>query len=158
MKKKILDFAKEHKFFAAILFVALIFFVMLVVVTIMLFVGHGSNAYGDRLDGIKDVKISDKKLDTIEENLANKEGVEEVKVRLQGKIVYADIYFAGGTNIDAAKEVASSILEEFDEDELDFYDIEVLISEKKTDEKQEGLFNAIGTKHPSKDTITWNKG
>lgn len=157
MKRKIMNFIKEHKAFSVVLGIAIICFIILLVTFLMVFIGHGGSAYGDRLEGIEEVKLSNKKLENINDNLEAEEVVSSSKVRVQGKIVYVTIHFINGTNIEKAKTIATKVLEEFDEDELGFYDFEFLISEETSDDSEGVTFSGAGTKHYSKEEITWNK-
>ena len=128
---------------------------------IMLFsilIGGGNDPYGDRLDGIEKVEISKKKLTNIESSINENDQVKESNVRIQGKIIYVTIDYINGVNLDKAKEIANSVLDEFSDDEKDFYDFEFLLKEETDESNSEyNPFKAAGTKHPSKDSITWTK-
>ncbi len=158
MKEKLKRFAKENKVFAVILGIAVLFILIFIMMLISILIGGGNDPYGDRLDGIEKVEISKKKLTNIESTINENDQVKESNVRIQGKIVYVTIDYINGVNLDKAKEIANSVLDEFSDDEKDFYDFEFLLTEETDASNSEyNPFKAAGTKHPSKDGITWTK-
>lgn len=158
MKEKLKRFAKENKVFAVILGIAVLFILIFIIMLISILIGGGNDPYGDRLDGIEKVEISKKKLTNIESTINENDQVKKSNVRIQGKIVYVTIDYINGVNLDKAKEIANSVLDEFSDDEKDFYDFEFLLTEETDASNSEyNPFKAAGTKHPSKDGITWTK-
>ncbi len=158
MKEKLKKFAKENRVLAVIFGLAALFILIFIIMLFSILIGGGNDPYGDRLDGIEKVEISKKKLTNIESSINDNDQVKESNVRIQGKIIYVTIDYINGVNLDKAKEIANSVLDEFSDDEKDFYDFEFLLKEETDESNSEyNSFKAAGTKHPSKDSITWTK-
>lgn len=156
MKKifdRIKDWALENKGFALILGLAIVFLIIIIIITIQLLVGGSSNKYGNRLDGINKVKIASDTYKGVEEEVKENDGVEEVETRLQGKIVYTTITFSSDVSVDKAKEIASNTLDNYTEEELSFYDFSYFLKWKGEEEDTV----ITGNKHHNKDTIAWVK-
>ena len=86
--KKIGKFLKEHRIFTMLMAIVIVCFVLIMTVLINVFGGFGddSNKYGNRLEGIENVEISQKKQDDFESNIANNEKVKSVDILIQGKM------------------------------------------------------------------------
>ena len=149
--KKILNFIKKKKFLTIIGLFVLIGIILILVVTFNLFISS-NNAYGNRLEGIEEVEITKQDMNKIASSIEEKEEVESASVRLQGKIVYITINYKEGITVDQAKQVASSTLENFDEDEKNFYDIGYFLTSAG-----ENGFNITGNKKAQKEGISYIK-
>ena len=155
MKQKLKKLMKNKKAVVLIALV-LVLLICLILIKSVFFPGHGSK-YGNRLDGIEEVKIEDSRLKELSDTLKEKEEVKNAKVRIQGKIVYVVFEVTSETSIDTAKSIADSTLESFDDDELAFYDFSYLVKWTKVVDEKEEISAIEGTKHHSKNTITWSK-
>ena len=137
--KKIKDWAMKNRGIAVILLLTIIFLIILIVIFTELLIGGSSNKYGSRLDGIADVKITKDTYDGVKEELTDTGLIESVEIRLQGKIV------------DKAKEIASLTLDNYQEDELNFYDFSYFLKWESEEETKV----ITGNKHHNLDEITW---
>ena len=145
-----MEFIKKNKF----TIIAIICFLLLMLIAIEVknvFFPNGSNAiYGDRLDGIKDVKVNTGKItDKVNEN----ESVKEVKVKINGKIINVLITINDEVGLEDAKGIAAPVLEALSKKQKEFYDVEVMI-DKDGDSTQ---FPIIGYKHHSKKDFVFTK-
>ena len=120
--KKIKSWANKNKGFAIIIALGFILFLILLIIFFQMLIGGSSDKYGNRLDGIDKVKISNETFEEVKKEVTDTELVEEVSTRLQGKIVYMTITLKSDTSKDKAKEIASATLDNYSEDELKFYD------------------------------------
>ena len=116
--EKLKKWINKNKGFAIICALAFILFIIMVVIFVRLLVGGSSNKYGNRLDGIDKVKISNEVYESVKEEVKDVEGVNDVSVRLQGKIVYTTIELSDSISADKAKEIAKNTLDNYTEDEL----------------------------------------
>ena len=89
--------------------------------------------------------------------------VENLTIRVQGKIIYTTIYFKEGTKKDKAKEIANNTLKKYSEEIIKDYDFGYFLKEnikevevKEGEEAKKG-FTVAGTKHPEIDKISWTK-
>jgi len=154
MKKffsKVWNLVKRHKLLTFICTIAIILVIIMIVVLFSFFVG-GNDKYGNRLDGIKKVELTEKHKKDIKEVLEESDEVVKVSVRVQGKIIYINIKYKEGVNIDDAKKIAESSVESIDEKKLKFYDLGYFL----TSEGENG-FNITGTKNSKLDNISWIK-
>ena len=152
--KKILDWAKENKGLAVVLLLALVLLIFIIVISVELLVGGSSNKYGTRLDGINSVKINNDTYAGVKEEIKDTDAVEDVSIRLQGKIVYTTIVLKKDVSVDKAKEIAKNTLDNYDEKQLEFYDFSFFLKWKGEEEDK----IITGNKHHNLDTITWVKG
>ncbi len=146
-------YMKEHKIvvFAVILLLILI---GLAFVIKDIFFSNSKNAfYGNRLDGIEEVEITSSQKKDIVEGIKKDSAVKEAKYSLQGKIVNLIITVNDDVGLDTAKALAPKVLENLDEDQKKFYDIQVFIK-KENDVKD---FPIIGYKQNKKSNFVWTK-
>ena len=113
MLVKIKDWMKKNKGFTVIIALAVVLVIILLIIFLSLIKGNSSNKYGNRLDGIEEVKIKKKVYDEVKEEIMATEVVEDVSIRLQGKIVYTTIVLKSDTSADKAKEIASNTLDNY---------------------------------------------
>lgn len=138
-------------------FIIVIFVLMVIVGAYLynlLFASGRSEAYGNRLDGIENVEITKKQYSKVKSKLKENENVIEVSTDLKGKIVNIIITVKDEVSKEDAKNIASSALTEFDEDQLKFYDIQIFV---KKDNKDLNDFPIIGYKQNDKAGLTWTK-
>ena len=151
--EKLKKWINKNRGFAIICALALILFIIMVVIFVRLLVGGSSNKYGNRLDGIDKVKISNEVYESVKEEVKDVEGVNDVSVRLQGKIVYTTIELSDSISADKAKEIAKNTLDNYTEDELKYYDFSFFLKWKG----EESDKVITGNKHYNLEDITWIK-
>ena len=149
--KKIKSWVNKNKGFAIIIALGFILFLILLIIFFQMLIGGSSDKYGNRLDGIDKVKISNETFEEVKKEVTDTELVEDVSTRVQGKIVYMTITLKSDTSKDKAKEIASATLDNYSEDELKFYDFSFFLKWKG----EEGDTVVTGNKHHSLDSITW---
>jgi len=116
--------------------------------------GNGSSKYGDRLDGIENVMITDEKKMNVVNKLKEDKKVLDAKVTVTGKIIYIRIVFNAGTHLDDAKSIAVKSLEEFSDEEMKFYDLNFTLKSDATD-SVDG-FTIMGAKNVNGSNLVWN--
>ena len=137
---------KRHKGLAIIGGLTLILLIVIFAIFSRMIFSTGKGEYGDRLNGITDVKGNT--LESVRTKILENEEVEKASLRIQGKIIYTIMYVKEGTSKDKAKEIASKSILEYSE--------EVVKEAKEDDEKQP--WTMAGTKHPDKEKISWTRG
>lgn len=148
---KLIKWIKKNTGLFVVFLLTIILLIFILVIFIKLIVGNSSNKYGNRLDGIDEVKIDNETYDGVETELTDTGLVEEASVRLQGKIVYTTIVLNGDTGVETAKEIANNTLDNYDEDELKYYDFSFFLKWKG--EEVDKVIT--GNKHHDLDSITW---
>ena len=126
-----MGYIKRHKLATFIILVYIIV-VAFAYFLYKLFIGSsGLPVYGDRLDGIEKVPITEEQIKKIEDDLKAEEFVLKVtKPYLNGKILKVIVTVSDLSGIDPAKALSSKITEALTEDQLNFYDIEYYIKKE----------------------------
>jgi len=148
-----MSFIRKNKFVIIAIGVFLILVIVAFQVFNMFFPAEGTALYGDRLDGIQDVELTDNKLNDISSTLEENEAVKKASVSVQGKIVEVIITAQDDTSLDTAKGLNTIVLDALDEDEEAFYDIQIFV----TKDTEATDFPIIGYKHHAKDSFSWTK-
>lgn len=148
------ELIKNHKKLTIAIGVSLILLLIILVFFSMLLIGGSSNKYGNRLDGIENVKITDDEIDTMEIEMMEKEEINDVNIRIQGKIINVILTFNSDVDSKKAKEVATATLESFSEEQLDFYNVQYFLTRESAGE-EDTPYVITGNKHPLLDEIGW---
>lgn len=130
-----LKFLNKHK-------VGLICIVILVSVIIaallllrsMYLSGTEGTLYGNRLDGIENVKLDTNVLNGITDEIKKSESVKSASHRVEGKLLNITIDVANGTPIETSQTLTAPILNSLSDEEKNFYDIEVMITSTEEEE------------------------
>lgn len=153
--KNLKKFLKEHRIFTMLMAIVVVCIVLIITVLINVFyMGNGSNEYGNRLEGIEEVKISKSKENDFENNVANNDKIKKVDLRVQGKIIYITMQVETGVKLEEAEGIALKSLDNFSEKELSFYDFNFTLKQDATD-NNEG-FIISGAKNKNGTGLVWN--
>ena len=132
---KILSEIKKNKYTT----LAIVGFILLLVLGIVLynflFPNAGSPVYGNRLDGIDEVMVTEKDFDKIEEKLKNEKNIEEIKGYLSGRSIKFIVTVKEGTKAEDAKKIPNLIVEDFSKEQKTYFDYEVFILSSIEEEK-----------------------
>lgn len=148
-----MSFIRKNKFVILAIGIFLIIVVLAFQIVTMFFPTEGKALYGDRLDGIEEVELSDSKLTKMEASLKSDGTVKKANVSVSGKIVEVIITVQDDTSVDTAKALNTKVLDSLSEKEKKFYDIQIFV--KKDNEATD--FPIIGYKHHAKDAFSWTK-
>ena len=91
--KKIKNWANRNKGLAIIIALTIVLLLILLIIFLQMLIGGSSDKYGNRLDGIDKVKISNETFEGVKKEVTDTELTEDVSTRVQGKIVYTTITF-----------------------------------------------------------------
>ena len=153
--KKLKKVWQENSVLFVLLFILIACLIAISVVVVTYFVGDSSSKYGDRLDGIEDYPFDTDMQNEIISKLEENEIVEDVTMRVSGKIIYITIIFAPEITLVEGQSIALASLDYFSEETLSFYDLEYMIEAEATEET-EG-FKIIGAKNVTgTGGIVWN--
>lgn len=148
-----MSFIRKNKFVILAIAVFLILAILAFQLISMFFPKDGKALYGDRLDGIEAVELTDSKLKKVESSLKEDSTVKKAEISVAGKIVEVMITVQDDTSVDTAKGLNTKVLESLSKKEKEFYDIQIFVK-KSTDATN---FPIIGYKHHAKDTFSWTK-
>ena len=149
--EKIIKWIKKNIGLTIVFGLSIVLLIILAVIFIKLLTGGSSDKYGNRTEGIEEVKISNEIYDGVKTELMDTGLVKEVNVRLQGKIVYTTIDLNSDVSADEAKEIASNTLDNYETEMLEFYDFSYFLRW----EGEESTSIITGNKHHNLDTISW---
>lgn len=148
-------FYKENRVFVILMGVALICIAIIVAMLAGYVVKSTTgNKYGNRLDGIGDVRIDDDKQADMEAKVLDMPKVSDVKINLHGKTVNFNIAFQDDTSITEAQAIAPECLKLFEEDYLNYYDIQFIMT--KSSEESIREFPAFGYRKAQSTAISWS--
>ena len=147
------NFIKNNKVAVVTFIICVIFVILVFAVKLTFFPNEGTAIYGDRLDGIEEVEITDKQQEDIIKSLEDKDEVKEVSCDIKGRTLNVLITVNDDVELDPAKALTSSITDNLEEDQTSYYDIQVFISKDNDDTR----FPIIGYKHQNKDEFSWTK-
>lgn len=147
------NFIKNNKVTVVAFIICVIFVILVFAIKLTFFPNEGTAIYGDRLDGIEEVEITDDEQDKIISSLEGKDEVKKVETDIKGRTLNVLITVNDDVELDPAKALTSSITDTLDKEQLGFYDIQVFISKDNDDAR----FPIIGYKHQDKDEFSWTK-
>ncbi len=148
-----MDFIKKNKFTIIAITCFLVLVLILVQVKNTFFPNMGKAIYGNRLEGIEGVEISDKELSTLKDTLKKNESIRKVSAMVSGKLINIIITVNDDLGLEQAKALAGDAYKEFTNDEQKFYDFQVFI-QKDNDAAD---FPIIGYKHHNRESFVWTK-
>ena len=156
-----MNIIKRHKGLAIVGGLTLILIIVMFAIFARMIFSNGDSEYGERLKGL--TKLDQNIPEEIIEETKKLEEVDNLTIRVQGKIIYTTIYFKEGTKKDKAKEIANNTLKKYNEEIMKDYDFGYLlkenvkeVEEKEGEESKKG-FAIAGTKHPESEKISWTK-
>lgn len=147
------NFIKNNKVTVVAFIICVIFVVLVFAVKLTFFPNEGTAIYGDRLDGIEKVEITDKQQKDIIKSLEDKDEVKSADTDIKGRTLNVLITVNDDVELDPAKALTSSVIDNLKKDQTSFYDIQVFISKDNDDTR----FPIIGYKHQDKDEFSWTK-
>lgn len=148
--KNVFKFISNHKLIVLFLFLIVLGGIAFISMKSFLYPTDANTVYGNRLDGINEVRIDDTKKNEIVNKIKEKAEVTSASVSTKGKIININIVVTKADNtLDVMKEFSKTIITNFSEKELKFYDIQIFIK------NVEANYNAIGYKNKNKEEISW---
>lgn len=151
--KKIKEFYKRNRVYSILMIVSLVCIVSILVGVIIYFIGQTTkDKYGNRLDGIESVKISNNKKSELINKISENELVDNVDIDIKGKLIYVNITLKTGKHTDS-EAICQTSLDALTEDEKKFYDIQYIVSNK--DKNIEENFPVMGYIKAGNSVIKW---
>lgn len=148
-----MEFIKKNLAECIISFAFIIFFLIGIISVFMMWNQGSGSVYGNRLEGIKEVKIEDKKLTEISSSIKENTIIASASSKIEGKIINYYLEVNTGTKKEDAKKASEIILEKFSKKELEFYDVQVFITEK--DKPEGSTYPIIGYKSKTTEKFVW---
>lgn len=148
--KKVWNFIVDNRIY--IVLVLFVVFCGFVFVTMKAYLDPEDElaVYGNRLDGIENVEITDKKEKEVIEFIKEDENITDASIRIQGKIINIIIKAKDKKNtVEKMEEKGTKIIEKFSEEEIKFYDFQFFIK------NEEANYNLMGYKNKKSEEISW---
>lgn len=150
--KKLKKFYKNNRIYCILMGISLFCLALIAMLFVVYFVNQTKNdTYGNRLNGIESMEISDNEKDEIVNAIKESDKVDKATVNIKGKIIYVNVYLLDG-NRDLANSIAVKVLNTLNEEKKDFYDIN--FSFNKDDDE---AFPFMGYKKSDATIISWSK-
>lgn len=152
--KSTLKILKDNVF---TIFVIAVFIVGMFVLSYMKKVYWDNNnqaAYGDRIEDVKNHVIDEEMIEKIETSIESLEEVVSAKYDLEGRIINLTITINDSVSVKDAKTLSSSVLKNFDSDQLSYYSLQIYFVKEDSSLND---FPIMGYKHYSSSEISWTK-
>ena len=152
--KKIKNLWVENRVLFVLFIVVIICLLIMLTVCINYFFGTSKSNYGDRLEGIQEVQISDDLKNEFISKMKEDELVDDIHFAVKGKIIYITLSFKPNVTLVEAQSKALSSLMIFEQKYLDFYDFHYTLKSEKTDNS--AGFLIMGSKNVNGSGLVWN--
>ena len=149
-----MKYVKQHKFTIFVIFIFIIAVVGLFFGYNLFFSNGGKPAYGNRLEGIESVEITDENISKIKEELKKNDKVSEVNTNISGRTLNIIITVDDKMSLADAKSIGQKSYSSLNEKQINYYSIQIFINKK--DETQNN-FPIIGYKQRGTTKIVWTK-
>lgn len=154
MKNKIIKEIKKNKYTSIAVLSFIVLLILLFIIYKAIMPSLGTPVYGNRLDGIEEVEITNEKINEIDEKVSKEDYVSSSKTNVSGKTVNTVVTVIEGTKASTAKKVTDVVLKEFDEDQVAYYDFQVFI---KSENDKEDNYPIIAYKNKSNDKFSYSQ-
>lgn len=144
MFKKLIKELKQNKFTTIVFCIFLGLFLVGWLLFGLVMPKNGEPVYGNRLDGIEDVKVTDEQTSELVKELKSKDYVTNASTHISGRIINVIVETKKGTKTSTAKTLRKVVLEAFDDDQIDYYDFQLFL--KNEDDSAKG-YPLIGYKN-----------
>lgn len=150
---KVKAYFKNHRAMSIGYILCFLLIVFVVVLNFTFFSNNSKAVYGDRLDGIEEVRITDNKLEQIESELNERDEVSSSDASISGRILNVIITVNDDVSVETARSLTEVIDSAIDDDQRNYYDTQVFIKKNNDD----ASFPIIGYRHEDKTTYSWTK-
>lgn len=138
-----------------VLFIIVLFCILIIMgVFLKYFFGSSKGSYGDRLDGIQEVEVTDEMQNNFLASMKKDELISDATIKVKGKIIYISLSFKDNVSLVEAQSKALASLMAFEQNYLDFYDFQYTLKGNAT-ENSEG-FLIMGAKNVNGSGLIWN--
>lgn len=152
--KKLKGFYQNNRIYCILMGISILCLALIAVAFLIYFINQTkSDVYGNRLNGIENIPISEDEKNAAKTFLDEQEIVDKSNINIKGKIIYINIYLKDG-KVEDAQGLAIKTLEKFTEDEKNFYDINFIFVKENSDD---ATFPIMGYKKSDKTIISWSK-
>lgn len=141
---------KNNKIAVLFTVVVIVIIVAIALIVFPLYSTRSGDEYGNRLEGIEEVKISDDTTSAIKEIFTNTSKVQKTNIYLKGKIYNIFVYVNDDVNVSDLTAQCDEALTKLDEEQLKYYDVQFFIKNSGENAK-----TIVGYKSKSSNSISW---
>lgn len=148
-----MNFIKKHKILCIILGIVIVLLIAGIVIFLKLSPDSGKDSYGNRLAGIENYPISQERVQNMQAEALQTEGIQSLNYILNGRRIDLIVKVNSDMSKENAKQYANKTLEYFSEEEKAYYDFQIFF---QTDGESE-IYPIIGAKHKTSSAYIWNQ-
>lgn len=148
---------KKSMVIGGIVLVILLFVITLYLVVSYLMPNTKTSVYGDRCENATSHPVAKERKEKIKKFFDDYENMKLIEFETKCNLIDVVIEVDDETNFTDVKKMSKKLLEEFNEDELTYYDIQLLVKSNKKDSE---IYPQIGTHHKvindkTNDSFVW---
>ena len=152
--KKLKEIWQKNRVLIVLIGILIACFIAICIVVVTYFFGGSDTVYGDRLKDIDKHPITEDFKNKYISTLENDDAIEEVTFNSKGRVIYIRIKYVDDFSLVEAESKATASLTTFEENTLNYYDLNFTIVSDETD-NSDG-FTLMGAKNVNSDTVVWN--
>lgn len=141
--------SKSSKVKCIIIFVIIL---IILILSFMIYLNLFNNTSSNRFKDIENYKLTKEEKNSVKEKIKELENIEEVDIYTNSKIIRIFIKLTDDIDFDQIKTVSNSLLEEFSNENLSYYDVEVFVESKN---EESDIYPKIGYKHKTSEEFVW---
>lgn len=147
-----MKFLKKNKKITIGVIVTILVLLAIFFIVIFILPLFGHNKYGDRLDGIDQVKISSETKNNLVEVLEKTGHFESVNYTLNGRIINLVAATKKDVKAKEAKEAANKVLDKLSKEEKEYYDVQIFLTQEDV---EKSAYPYIGYKSKTAKGFVW---
>jgi len=140
---------KHYKLIIAILVV-----IVMLILSFLIYVKIFKESDSNRLEKIDEYKLTKEEISKVKETFDELEQIKKIKVYTNYKIIKIYVTLENEVNLEKIDELSKKSLDNFKEENLEYYDIEIFVDCLNEESK---IYPKIGYKHKTNSEFTWNR-
>ena len=128
--------------------------ITVLVLTILIYKNLFQDTVSERLESVDKYKVTKKEINIVKESLNELVDVSDIDIYTNYKIIKIFINLQEDIKFDDINEALDESINNFNEENLKFYDIEVFID---CEDEESKIYPKIGYKHKTNSEFTWNR-
>lgn len=147
-----MNFIKKNKKMLIALLVIVFIIILILFLFNIIFGGNDGDVYGNRLDGISAVEIKKDENEKMKSEINDLAEVNKVSYNIKGRLLKVIIEYNDNVELSTAKDIASKVLDYYQDNQKAYYDIEVFLTANNND-----TYPTIGYKNKNSEGFVWKQ-
>lgn len=148
--KKIKKFWMENRILSVLFIIVLVCLLIVLGVCFKYFFGTSKSKYGNRLEGIDNVSLTEELKNNFTNSFNNDEQINNATIKQSGKVIYITLNFKDNVTLADAQNKALASLMFFEQNYLDYYDFQYTLKGNSI-----GDIPIMGAKNASGNGLIW---